>query len=437
MLTLPVETLFLLCYLQQNMPTVTKQTMAWKKLVTPANEIDLSTVLRSGQAFRWRNLNGVWSCALNNQIILLRECLDEKLSQQVIEYRSIQSSDAKLKETTDLSKFIHRYFNLDISISDLHKHWCKVDLHFPAFKESAANVKMEEGGIPTPPESGRDTPVENGSLSPVGVRIMSQDPWETLISFIISSNNNIKRISQLCEVLCITYGNYVGTYEGVPYFTFPTPREFFGSKNHNDEISTPQLSKLESQLRSLGFGYRAKYITKTVNAMIEKPELLEILMNPEKSLNDDVSCVEFLRQFDGVGPKVADCVALMGCKRHDLVPVDTHVWNILRNRYRTEFNKWVDLLGDESNAKYPKTSLKKALSNKAVDIKIYPFVKQFFKDYWERNSGWAQAVVFATVVKLDNGINSVEDVEKLISKVNNSLETEDTFGSRAKRQKRE
>ena len=346
---------------------------------------------------------------------------------QVIEYMGI--GEAKNHPAViPLSTFVHSYLNLGVLMHDLYEHWSRVDIHFPSsFLLEEAIVTVKKEGLPTPPDSGRATPevlsqTETTTLLPNGVRILSQDPWETLVSFIISSNNNIKRISQLCETLCIRYGKFLGEYNGVPYYTFPKPGEFLKMEDTTvTVIPTEKLAELESQLRELGFGYRAKYITKTVKSMIENPQNFKKLYTGNAWASDE-ECVEFLRQFDGVGPKVADCVALMGCGRHDLVPVDTHVWNILKNSYRKEFNKWVDLQPEnDPHAKIniSKSNLKKALSKSAVDVKMYPFVKQFFRDFWGLKSGWAQAVVFAAEVKLDNGINHVDDVGKLISRVGN------------------
>lgn len=401
--------------------------MSWQKLTLPCYEIHLPTVLRSGQAFRWRKIDGIWSCALNNQIILLREMSEKSESgHQVIEYMGI--GGANTPAMVPLSTFIHSYLNLGVLMHDLYKHWSQVDINFPSsdlFQETVVTVKEE--GLLTPPDSGRATPetlsqTETTNLLPNGVRILSQDPWETLVSFIISSNNNIKRISQLCEILCIRYGKFLGEHNGVPYYTFPKPTEFFKIESTTfTEIPTEKLAELESQLRELGFGYRAKYITKTVKSMIENPHNFKKLYTGNTWISDE-ECVEFLRQFDGVGPKVADCVALMGCGRHDLVPVDTHVWNILKNSYKKEFNIWVDSqpeIKPDAKTSISKSNLKKALSKSAVDVKIYPFVKQFFRDFWGLKSGWAQAVVFAAEVKLDNGINHVDDVGKLIGKVGN------------------
>lgn len=402
--------------------------MLWKKLALPYYEIHLPTVLRSGQAFRWRNIDGIWSCALNNQIILLRESNDRN-GEKIIEYSSIKTPkeiDSVTKEgnkLNELTDFIDSYLNSKISIVELHKHWSKVDANIPNF-DIKSIIKNEQ--LETPPDSSNNTPDILDTTIPNAVRILNQDPWETLISFIISSNNNIKRISQLCETLCLKYGKFIGNFNDLPYYSFPKPNEFFNMKS-NEKLTPNKLNKLETELRELGFGYRAKYITNTVKLMIENPKKLQQLY--DKDWKSDEDCIQFLRQFDGVGPKVADCVALMGCSRYDLVPIDTHVWNILKNQYKKEYLNWIDSLNEdiEELNNIPKSVLKKSLSNKAVDTKIYPFIKQFFKEFWKVKSGWAQAVVFAGVVKLDNGINNIKDIEKLLikcGKINGNIEPE-------------
>lgn len=169
-----------------------------------------------------------------------------------------------------------------------------------------------------------------------GIRILRQDPWETLIGFICSSNNNISRISQMMDKLCIHYGPFLGTVAGRAFHDFPTAAALAG----------PDVA---SNLERLGFGYRAKYISKTAQIVANEKgiEWLYGLANPDFHLSSvgpagtlpiDVpeggragyqTAHEELIQLHGVGPKVADCVCLMGLGWTESVPIDTHGESLL------------------------------------------------------------------------------------------------------------
>lgn len=140
------------------------------------------------------------------------------------------------------------------------------------------------------------------------------------MSFICSSNNNIPRISQMVASLCLHYGPLIGHVGGEAYHDFPEPNAFTGNG-------------VEADLRRLGFGYRAKYIHQTALMVAERGlGWLEGLRNPggEEELMPQggregyrLAHAELLA-LQGVGPKVADCVALMGLGWSEAVPVDTH-----------------------------------------------------------------------------------------------------------------
>lgn len=142
---------------------------------------------------------------------------------------------------------------------------------------------------------------------------------------------------------------------------------------------------MESHLRELGFGYRAKYIAETARIVSEeKPaDWLETLRNPETPGFNTVpvpedqhvtykEAHEQLLTLKGVGPKVADCVSLMGLGWGESVPVDTHVWQIAQRDY-----------------KFGKTKTK--TFNKAM----YDAVGDHFRALWGKYAGWAHSVLFA------------------------------------------
>lgn len=137
-----------------------------------------------------------------------------------------------------------------------------------------------------------------------GLRILRQDFEETLFSFIISANNNIKRIQNTIERLCRAAGTCMGDY-----YAFPT---------------SAQLQKLTvNDFKDLGLGYRAEYIYETCRIFpYEKDRLL--------GYTGDEKIYKKLTSLQGVGPKVANCVMLFGLNRTGAYPVDT--WIFKANR---------------------------------------------------------------------------------------------------------
>ena len=133
-----------------------------------------------------------------------------------------------------------------------------------------------------------------------GIRVLNQPPWETLCSFIISQNNNIKRIKGIIGRLCETYGEKI---EGG--YTFPTART---------------LAKLEVEdLAPLRSGFRAKYIIDAARRVASGEVDLFALQNMpyEEAKNE-------LLKIKGVGPKVADCALLFSHRHIEALPKD--VW---------------------------------------------------------------------------------------------------------------
>ena len=147
-----------------------------------------------------------------------------------------------------------------------------------------------------------------------GIRILRQDPWEMIISFIISSNNRIPMIQRAIGNLSRQYGTYIGQYNGVDYYDFPTPE---------------QLNKASIEdIRACSTGFRDKYIKSTTEAVINN--------------NDDVykynslsteECRKELMKFNGIVPKVCDCIALFGMQKYDTFPVDVWVKRVMLEFY--------------------------------------------------------------------------------------------------------
>lgn len=146
-----------------------------------------------------------------------------------------------------------------------------------------------------------------------GMRILRQDPWETLISFIISQNNNIGRIKSIISRLSTKYGTPI-VYDETVFYLFPTP-------NQLKEVT-------EQDYKNLGLGYRAKYLEKTVKDVLDGKVDFENL----KKIGY-FKAKEQLLTLNGVGPKVADCILLFGLNYLDAFPVDTWIKKVMERLY--------------------------------------------------------------------------------------------------------
>lgn len=159
-----------------------------------------------------------------------------------------------------------------------------------------------------------DKTLHEASLFSSGIRILRQDPWETLCSFIISQNNNIPRIKGIIENMSKTYGEKIECSDGVDRYAFPTAKALY-------EAGTDAIFALKT-------GFRAKYIYDAAS----KVENGEIDLNTvfKMPLKD---AMNVLMTVKGVGPKVASCVLLFGFSKYDAFPIDVWVKKILANYY--------------------------------------------------------------------------------------------------------
>ena len=148
-----------------------------------------------------------------------------------------------------------------------------------------------------------------------GIRILNQDLWETIISFIISANNNIPRIKGIIERLSEKYGDKI-VYNGKEYFTFPTPKQL-------ENVSVEEF-------RKLGLGFRDIRLYETTKLVLNKEVDIENLHN----IKDTNIVRDELLKLSGVGPKVADCILLFSTlKRFDVFPIDVWVRRVMNDLY--------------------------------------------------------------------------------------------------------
>ncbi len=218
---------------------------------------DLSQTLDCGQCFRWKNLDGKYKGVAFGKDLTVYQ----KSSVVVFENISLEDFESVWSD----------YFDLNTDYEKIAESFLGIN------------------------------PVMNKSVRECsGVRILSQEPWEALCSFIISQNNNIPRIKKIISALCTSFGDNIGGE-----YSFPSP---------------DALAKLsEKDLAPIRAGFRARYIidaAKKVSSGIINFENLNDMSNEEAK--------NVLMQINGVGPKVADCMLLYGLHRLSAFPMD--VW---------------------------------------------------------------------------------------------------------------
>ncbi len=153
-----------------------------------------------------------------------------------------------------------------------------------------------------------------------GIRILKQEPFEAMISFIISQNKNIPAIKNCIEAICERYGERKTTTDGIIYYTFPGA-EILSNAN-------------KEELRALKLGYRDEYIIRASKAVAEGELSLDELMG--RSFEE---AVKALKQVHGIGEKVANCIALYGLHHIEGFPVDVWISRVINEIYEGQFDK--------------------------------------------------------------------------------------------------
>ena len=200
-----------------------------------------------------------------------------------------------------------------------------------------------------------DIYLENSIKYGSGIRILNQDLWETIISFIISANNNIPRIKGIINRISQKYGNKI-EWKGKEYYTFPT---------------VENLAKASVEdLRALGLGFRDVRVYETTHKILDK----EVDLNKMHEEKDTQKVRDTLLTLSGVGPKVADCILLFSTlKRFDVFPIDVWVRRVMNELY----------IKNEDETKVNKKEIEKLAKEKYGDLEG---LAQQYLFYWKRDT---------------------------------------------------
>ncbi len=239
-------------------------------MIVPKNpHLNLSAIADSGQCFRWRKREDGYVIPALGRVLRIRETPGGALELDCPE--------------EEYALLWRAYFDLDTDYGAM-----------------AAVLPKEDGYLRAAAEYGR------------GIRILRQDPWETLVTFLISQRKNIPAIRQAVEKLCLTVGRVIEEDEEGPIYAFPFPAE---------------LKRLgEEGLRACGLGYRAPYVLRAAEVFSDTD------LNGFRGLTDE-ALLQALRALYGVGPKIAQCVMLFGFHRLNAFPVDVWIQRVADRRY--------------------------------------------------------------------------------------------------------
>lgn len=283
-----------------------------KLVLKDIDTFELDHIFDCGQCFRWnRQEDGAYIGVIKKGVLRVSKNKNNIVFEGMLD--------------GDINSIVYEYFDLGTDYKALKNKLSKID----------DNMKKS---------------IEYG----YGIRILNQDLWEMVISFIISANNNIPRIKGIIERISKKCGKKI-EWNGEDYYLFPTVEE---------------LSKLSvSDFRELGAGFRDKRIYKTTQMILNK----EVNLDDLELANDTAKIREELLKLDGVGEKVADCIMLFALKRFDSFPIDVWVRRVMNTLY----------IHNEDETKVNKENLKKVAHELFGDISG---IAQQYLFYWARSS---------------------------------------------------
>lgn len=287
--------------------------MEQKYILENCKSFELAHVFDCGQCFRWNiEEEGSYTGIFGNNVLNVQKDNDKIIFKGICE--------------TNIEEVVTKYFDLERDYEEIKEVLSTID--------DSMRISIEYGK---------------------GIRLLNQDLWEMIISFIISANNNIPRIKKIIDNISKNYGKEI-IYNNKPFYTFPTPYEL---KDATVE-----------DYRKLGLGFRDIRIFETVHMVLEKKVNLEEL----KKEKDTNIIREKLLTLSGVGPKVADCILLFSdLKKIESFPIDVWVRRVINELY----------IHNEDENKVSKKEIENIAKEK---FGILAGIAQQYLFYWKREN---------------------------------------------------
>jgi N-glycosylase/DNA lyase len=271
----------------------------------PGEPFDLDCTLSCGQLFRWEPCDGWWWGVVRGRLIRVRQ------DGSVLEFDGCDTAS------------LRHYFQLDLDLDAV-----------------LASVN-------------RDPVIGAAILRHRGLRLVRQEPWECLISYICAQNANIPFIKRMIRSLALAFGDPIMGASDTATHAFPTPGVLAEAS--------------EQEISGCTLGYRAKYVLDTARAVASDP-----------GWEDGIRALDYeaararLQEFRGVGPKVADCVLLFAFGMFEAFPVDVRIRRVMYRQY-----------------------LQDACETNSLSCREYETISRFARDYFGAYAGYAQEYLYA------------------------------------------
>jgi len=242
-----------------------------KLIIEDIKDFNVSHIFDCGQCFRWnKEEDGTYTGVVGDKVINVGQAGS-----------TVVFNNANME---DYDSVIKNYFDLDTDYSEIKN-------------------KINTDDI-------MDKAIKFGD----GIRILNQDEWEIMISFMISANNRIPMIKKVIENLSKSFGSFICNFKGKDYYAFPTA----------EQLSSAPLEKI----KDCKSGFRSPRIKEAATRFLQEKDIIYNIKNTnyEEGLN-------YLKTYCGIGDKVANCVLLFSMKQFDTFPVDVWVRRVMQTLY--------------------------------------------------------------------------------------------------------
>jgi N-glycosylase/DNA lyase len=271
----------------------------------PGEPFDLDCTLSCGQLFRWEPRDGWWRGIVRGRLIRVRQ------EEGVLEFDGCDAA------------FLRDYFQLDLDLDAV-----------------LASVNRD--------------PVIGGAIERHrGLRLVRQEPWECLISYICAQNANIPFIKRMIRNLALAFGDPIPGSSGAPAHAFPAPGVLAAAS--------------DQEIAGCTLGYRGRYVLDSARAVASDPGWEDEI----RALGYEAARAR-LQEFRGVGPKVADCVLLFAFGMFEAFPVDVRIRRVMYGQY-----------------------LQDACETNSLSCREYETISRFARDYFGAYAGYAQEYLYA------------------------------------------